>query len=179
MRTGPFFPSLAMASSRILYCPKIFMEIFSQKFPEVSFEIFPTGRIVDLDWQSWPEDEFPNWINEIEDYIICNPHSESLSQKIGNFYRIVIPFGARVSYFRIAPENREGMSDNLKTREIHDSYGAVDRNTWNGMPIFTAQNNVILLSEIGVKRFQKFGLEDLFEFEEYLDKDTWYEKRSE
>ena len=47
------------------------------------------------------------------------------------------------------------------------------------MPIFTAQNNVILLSEIGVKRFQKFGLEDLFEFEEYLDKDTWYEKRSE
>lgn len=181
MRTGPFIPSLAMASARILYCSERFVTCFATAFPDVTFDLFPKGRIVELDWQSWAEDEFPDWKNEMEGYIIENPHSESLSQKVGAFYRISIPVGAHVSYFQVAPENRVGMSEVLKKKGTAswEKYCAVDMKTWSGKHIFTAPNEVIFLSEVGVKFFQECDLDNLFKFEECLDKDTWFDKRIE
>ncbi len=181
-RTGPFVPAITMpmGSWPFLACQDSMKHKIEQKFPFISFNQLPIGRIVNLLWQDWEPGDNPEVYDEPENYILCGVHDEKLAAEMGIFYRLSFQVGANVKLIEILPQYLNMLP---KSDDIFQSsyYKAIDPSSWNGNDFFYGgmydnpfmRNRTIFVSENGKQWMEDNQLIDFYSFEELLDLNQW------
>jgi hypothetical protein len=93
-RTGPFVPPISMPFGAIIVT-EVFKKVLEEStLTGLIFQPVIKTHIVHLEWQDWDRNsedpkEYP-LSGEPEDYILGQPHSQDIADKIGNLWEICL-----------------------------------------------------------------------------------------
>jgi hypothetical protein len=127
-RVGPsvppiFFPGIG----DIVVTNRFKLELQTSGLVGIAFRLVHKAHIVELDWLGWdvtaelpPE---PPETGEPEDYVLERPHSESVSEAVGELWELLLPTDAKVER-RSLPDGRIEIALMLNTWKRADLFHA-------------------------------------------------------
>ena len=96
-RTGPFVPPITLPFDVVVVTTE-FCQKLQEAFPGLQFRQVIKDHIVELHWETWDRNVFPQerppGNGEPEDYLYSNPHSPETAEEMGDLWELVLRVGA-------------------------------------------------------------------------------------